>query len=134
MSIVRTNMAITGMLFGSQRADNTRAESVEVSEGAAHTTEARHRLTPEGAAAGAVIAISGASQKSAAINDGWVRLLADTACSVEIGTDPTATLATSFRLAANVPEIIKIPEGYKVAVIGTAGNLYYSPLREYSEV
>lgn len=67
-----------------------------------------------------VVAIGAASVQSAAMNakTSMVRLCADAPCSVQFGTNPTAT-ATMMRLPANVPEYLAIPAGknYKIAVI-----------------
>lgn len=62
----------------------------------------------------------GASTQSAAFNakTRFVRLHTDAICSVEFGTNPTATAANA-RLAANQTEFHGVPEGgaFKVAVI-----------------
>lgn len=70
-----------------------------------------------------VVAIAGASAQSAALNvsTNMVRLMADAACSVKFGSNPTAT-ATSMRLAADAGEYFSIPAGqsFKVAVISNS--------------
>jgi hypothetical protein len=66
------------------------------------------------------VAIGGTSAQSATFNakTRFVRLHTDAICSVEFGTNPTAT-ATDGRLAANQTEYRGVPEGgtLKVAVI-----------------
>ena len=71
------------------------------------------------------LAIGAVSTQSAAFDSHGVvavRLLADTACHVAIGSDPTAT-TTSTLLAAGVPEYFLVLKGEKLAVIGTSGTL-----------
>ena len=55
------------------------------------------------------VAIGAGSVQSAALNRNtrFVRLMADSICSVAVGASPTAT-ATNMRLAANVPEYFEI--------------------------
>lgn len=66
------------------------------------------------------VAIAAGSAQSAAFksNTRFVRLNSDVACSVEFGTNPTAT-ATTARLGANLDRLMGVPVGaaYKVAVI-----------------
>ena len=68
------------------------------------------------------IAISGASVQSAVLsaNTRLVRMSADATCSIEVGTNPTAT-AASRRIPANqVPEYLGIPNTggtFKLAAI-----------------
>jgi len=66
------------------------------------------------------VAITAGSVQSSAVNalTKFLRIHTDAICSIEIGTNPTAT-ATTRRLAANSTEYFSIPLGasYKVAVI-----------------
>lgn len=66
------------------------------------------------------VAISVGSVQSAAFNalTKFVRVHADAVCSVEFGTNPTATTSTR-RLAANSTEYFSVPLGqsFKIAVI-----------------
>lgn len=87
-------------------------------------------LSPQGQSAGQSISISGTSQQSTAIASAYVDLVADTACSIAIGTNPTAVVATSYRIPANTPVRLGIVTGSKIAVIGTSGTLYISPVDE----
>lgn len=76
--------------------------------------------TAEPANAEQTVAIAAGSAQSAAFknNTRLVRLNADVACSVEFGTNPTAT-ATTARLSAGIDRIVGVPMGaaFKVAVI-----------------
>lgn len=66
------------------------------------------------------VSIGGSTTQSAAFgaNTSIVRLHADAICSVQFGTNPTAT-ATTARMAANQTEYFAVPKTgtYKVAVI-----------------
>ncbi|MDE1830240.1 MAG: hypothetical protein KGI25_07955 [Thaumarchaeota archaeon] len=66
------------------------------------------------------VSIGASSLQSSAFNNstGIVRLHTDAICSVEFGTNPTAT-ATKARMAANQTEYFTVPQGqsYMVAVI-----------------
>ena len=66
------------------------------------------------------VAIGGASAQSSAFNAGtkFVRIHTDAICSIDFGTNPTATTSTR-RMAANTTEYFEVPMGqsYKVAVI-----------------
>lgn len=66
------------------------------------------------------VAIGVGSAQSSAFNNNTklVRLHTDAICSVEFGTNPTAS-ATKARMAANQTEYFTVPGGgtYKVAVI-----------------
>lgn len=66
------------------------------------------------------IAIGGTSTQSSNFNakTRFVRLHTDAICSIEFGTNPTAS-ATTGRMAANQTEYRAVPEGgsFKVAVI-----------------
>lgn len=86
-------------------------------------------MGPEGAASGNVRTISGTSAQTAAITGEAVDLCVDTACWVEIGSNPTAALNTSYYLPANTVVRFPITSGNKIAVIGTTGNLYYHPVQ-----
>lgn len=63
---------------------------------------------------------SGSSQQSAAFgaNTRFIRVNCDTAISIEIGANPTATTTTA-RMAANQTEYFSVPFGksFKIAVI-----------------
>jgi hypothetical protein len=64
------------------------------------------------------VAIGGSSTQSAAFNTD-ARVIAvhtDAICSIEFGTNPTAT-ANSRRMAANTTEYFEVLPGNKVAVI-----------------
>ena len=76
------------------------------------------------------LAIGAVSTQSAAFtSDGViaVRLLTDTACYVAIGSNPTATTASTL-LAAGVPECFLVLKGESLAVIGTSGTLNITEL------
>ncbi len=66
------------------------------------------------------VAIGAGSVQSSAVNalTSFIRIHTDAICSIEIGTNPTATTSTR-RLAANTTEYFAVPQGqsYKVAVI-----------------
>ena len=66
------------------------------------------------------VAITAGSVQSTAFNNDtkFVRISTDAVCSIEFGTNPTAS-ATKRRLPANTTEYFSIPggAGYKVAVI-----------------
>jgi len=67
------------------------------------------------------VALTAASTQTAAAvknNTMYVRLFTDTACGIELGTNPTVT-ANSPRMAANSTEYFAVPQGqaYKVAAI-----------------
>lgn len=74
----------------------------------------------EPALANQTVAIGGASVQSSAVNSNTMilRVHTDAICSVDIGSNPTAT-ATKRRLAANTTEYFQIPtnQAFKVAVI-----------------
>lgn len=65
-----------------------------------------------------IVAIGAASAASAALGPTtrFVRLIADAACSIAVGTNPTAT-AAKMRLSANVPEVFGVRAGDKIAAI-----------------
>ncbi len=64
------------------------------------------------------VAIGGSSTQSSAFSASTniVRLHTDSICSVEFGSNPTATVTTA-RLAANTTEYFAVLPGQKVAVI-----------------
>ncbi len=64
------------------------------------------------------VTVAGTSAQSAAVKGSalFVRLISDTACQYEIGTNPTAA-ATSYFLPANVPVDREIDGSAKIAVI-----------------
>lgn len=64
------------------------------------------------------ITVSGSSQQSAAFAAGtsFVRLHAQVACHVVVGTNPTAT-TNSMRLAEGQTEYFGVTPGHKLAVI-----------------
>lgn len=69
------------------------------------------------------VSIGGSSTQSATFNSStrFVRLHTDSVCSIEFGTNPTATTLTG-RKAANQTEYHGVPanQGFKVAVIANA--------------
>jgi hypothetical protein len=71
-------------------------------------------------AAEQTVAIGASSVQSSAFNalTKFVRVSTDAVCSIEFGTNPTAT-AVNMRMAANTAEYFSVPIGasYKVAVI-----------------
>jgi hypothetical protein len=77
-------------------------------------------VAEEPAVANQTVAISVSSVQSAAFNasTAFVRVSTDAICSIEFGTNPTAT-ATTRRLPANTTEYFSVPVGasYKIAVI-----------------
>lgn len=66
------------------------------------------------------VAITAGTVQSSAFAAGtaFVRVSTDAVCSIEFGTNPTAS-ATTRRLPANTTEYFSVPQGlaYKVAVI-----------------
>jgi hypothetical protein len=64
------------------------------------------------------VAIGGGSTQSNAFgtNTNLVRIHADAICSIEIGSNPTATTVTA-RFAANQTEYFGVQSGHKIAVI-----------------
>lgn len=48
-----------------------------------------------------------------------IRVHADSACSIKIGADPTATASTA-RMAANQTEYFAVQTGHKIAVISNS--------------
>jgi len=66
------------------------------------------------------VTIGGTSTQSTAFNanTSLIRVHTDSICSIEVGTNPTATTSTA-RMAANQTEYFSIPPGssYKIAVI-----------------
>jgi hypothetical protein len=73
---------------------------------------------------------SGTSAQSAAFADNiyYVRVVADAACHIEFGSNPTATTSKVYVPADDI-EYFKVSPGEKVAVIGSV-NLYVSQLTE----
>ena len=73
---------------------------------------------------------SGTSAQSSAFSASveYVRVIADAACHIQFGVNPTATTSTIY-LPADDIEYFKVSAGEKVAVIGTV-NLYVSYLSE----
>ena len=73
---------------------------------------------------------SGTSAQSSAFgaNVEYVRVIADAACHIQFGVNPTATTSTIY-LPADDIEYFKVSAGEKVAVIGTV-DLYVSDLSE----
>lgn len=80
-------------------------------------------VADEPPAANQTVAIGGTSAQSSAFNANtkFVRIHTDTTCSIEFGTNPTAS-ATTRRLPANSTEYFSVPLGasYKVAVISNS--------------
>lgn len=83
----------------------------------------RHPIAPE--LNPQVRSISGTTAQSAAFaaNAKTVRVCSDADCFIAFGSNPTAT-TSSIYLPAKVPQVFGIVGGWKVAVIGTSGNLY----------
>lgn len=73
---------------------------------------------------------SGSSAQSSAFgaNIEYVRVIADAACHIEFGVNPTATTSKIY-IPASDAEYFKVSEGEKVAVIGTV-NLYVTELTQ----
>jgi len=74
-----------------------------------------------------VVAVGGGSLQSAPVTHDpaspggyYVRLRADEACHVAIGTNPTATTANTLKLGPGEVEWVGVPNGWKVAVIAGA--------------
>ena len=76
------------------------------------------------------VSSSGTSAQSAAFADNiyYVRVVADAACHIEFGSNPTATTSKVYVPADDI-EYFKVSPGEKVAVIGTV-DLYVSQLTE----
>ena len=94
-----------------------------ITEYAAQSRDARgaQMIVPdEPPAAEQTVAISAGSTQSSALNalTKFIRVHADTVCSIAISTNPTAT-ATTRRLAPGVSEYFGVPlaGAFKVAVI-----------------
>ena len=71
-----------------------------------------------------VVAVSGTSAQSepvagspAATGGYYVRLVADEACHIAIGVNPTATTALGFKLLGGAELWIGVPHGQRLAVI-----------------
>lgn len=71
-----------------------------------------------------VVAVGGGSLQSDPVTSApesptgyYVRLRADEACHVAIGSNPTATTANTFKLGAGEVEWVGVPNGQRVAVI-----------------
>lgn len=98
---------------------------------AQHVTVKDSSMGPEGAAAGNVRTFNGASAQTAAITGDAVDVAADSPCWIEIGSDPTAVVNTSYYMTANTTYRFPITSGNKIAAIddGTTGNLYYHPVQ-----
>lgn len=66
------------------------------------------------------VSISGASAQSTAFGDvtRFIRVHADVACRVAVGTNPTASTG-SMRIAAGGTEYLGVMPGLKIAVIAT---------------
>lgn len=64
------------------------------------------------------VAIGGTSAQSSEFNDKTkiIRVHTDAVCSIEVGSDPTAT-TSNLRLAANSTEYFEVNPGDKIAVI-----------------
>jgi len=77
-------------------------------------------VADEPPAAEQTVAIGGGSTQSSAFNalTKFVRLHTDAICSIQFGTNPTAS-TTTRRMAANTTEYFSVPLGqsFKVAVI-----------------
>ena len=76
---------------------------------------------------GAVLAVIGSSQQSAAMQSAtdpsdmyFARLYTDEPCHVVIGDNPVATTGSFFKLGAGYTEWIGIQHGQKIAVIAGA--------------
>jgi len=65
------------------------------------------------------------AQSTAFVSPGCfaVRVVAATECRIAIGSNPTATLTTSAKIPAGIPEYFEAYVGQKLAVIGTSGVL-----------
>jgi hypothetical protein len=76
------------------------------------------QILPQPSLAVQKISISGASTQSSAFNDRTraIEIVADGACHIAIGDDPTAA-ATTMLLPANTPRIYGVSPGQKIAVI-----------------
>lgn len=96
--------------------------------GAPHSVVVDSIAGPRGASAGGTIAISGSSQQTAVISETLVDVSCDTVCYLAIGAAPVAALNTSYRLTANTTYRFPIVSGDKLAVIGTTGNFWFSPV------
>jgi hypothetical protein len=95
-----------------------------VSGGTPHVTLRDSLMGPEGAAAGQPIGNTTASQQTSAIAGDAVDISTDSTDDVfiEIGSNPTAVVDTSYHLTSNVTHRFPITSGNKVAVISTGTN------------
>lgn len=70
--------------------------------------------------------ISAATTNAVGARTEVVRVVADTSCTIAIGSAPIATTGSAF-LPANSPEYFRVIPGVdKIAVIGSSGKLYVS--------
>ena len=84
-------------------------------------------LSPRDLSAVTPVSISGTSAQSGAITATQVDVCATVAAWVVIGTNPTAT-TSGYYLPAGTIVRLGINSGDKIAVIGTSGTLYISPV------
>jgi len=99
--------------------------NLEETAGALHITNG---LGPMGAGVGEKVVIGATTAQSTGTYSGGVDVVCDTPCFIEVGSNPTAVIDTSYRLPAN--SVIRVPVGIsnKLAVIGTSGNLWIHPV------
>jgi hypothetical protein len=97
-------------------------------DGAGHVIDKSVSLSPRNMPTVTPVAISGTSAQSGAIAATEVDLCATVAAMCVIGTNPTATLTAGAYLPAGVMVRYSLQSGDKVAVIGTSGTLYITPV------
>ena len=74
-------------------------------------------------------AITGTTAVVGAVTEDFIDIQADTLCFVEFGpATPTAALNTSYPIQPGVVYRFPFVSGDEVAVIGTAGNVWVSPV------
>lgn len=96
--------------------------------GSAHVLDKSVAKSPRNMATVTPVTISGTSAQSGAITATEVDLCATVAAMCVIGTNPTATLTAGAYLPAGVLVRYSIQSGDKIAVIGTSGTLYITPV------
>lgn len=84
--------------------------------------------TPQRGKSQAVV-FTGTSAQSAAIDADSICVQATSACFVEIGANPTATVNTSHYIGANQPTYLQMTPGFKIAAVqlSAGGTLYVTP-------
>lgn len=75
-----------------------------------------------------IVSISGASARSTVLPCQVVRVWCDTDCHIAFGDVGILALITSLLLKANTPEYFSMGSDTYIAVIGTSGSLFITPM------